>query len=278
MRGRSRVWKLTFFVIVVAAAIAPRQHAGRPSRRRRTLPQDAPTTALLPRNAVVSLNLVERYFPEITSVVRSGDDETATGDPLATRSVTFANAAGTKKVTISADRFGGPGDASFAYRDAVAKSKAVTGFKLLAVPNLGEKTFAGTVTQGSETHVGLGVLVGRLTVGVTLAGFDAGSANVGRLVSVARAGSRGRKCSQRVSVESLILHDQGSALPQIHIVRLGNRYRAPFGLLVSRRFAITVFRHQLRRSEPAAASSRSAGRKIWCRLLDFQGPNASLKP
>jgi hypothetical protein len=154
-----------------------------------TTPTTAPTSVpgLLPRNAVVSLNVVQRYFPGITVVIRSGNDETATGDPLATRSVAFADAAGTKKVTISVDSFGSTGDASSAYRVAVATSRAVTGFKSLTVPNLGDKTFGGTVTQGSETHVGLGVLVGNLTVGATLAGFDAGSANVDRLVSMARA-------------------------------------------------------------------------------------------
>jgi hypothetical protein len=153
---------------------------------------EAPTTAptapgLLPRNVVVPLKIVARYFPEITVVVRSGNNETATGNPRATRSVAFADAAGTKKVTISVDSFGAASDASSAYRIAVATSRAVTGFKPLAVPDLGDKTFAGTVTQGSETHVGLGVLVGNLTVGATLAGFEASSANVGSLVSLARA-------------------------------------------------------------------------------------------
>jgi hypothetical protein len=152
-------------------------------------PTSMPTTVprFLPRKVVVSLNLVERYFPRITVVVRSGDDQTATGHPLATRSVTFTNAAGTKKVTISVDRFAGSIEASSAYREAVTKSEAVAGFKPLPVPNVARKTFAGTVTQGTETHVGIGVLTGTLTVGMTLAGFNAGSANVANLVSLARA-------------------------------------------------------------------------------------------
>jgi hypothetical protein len=152
-------------------------------------PTSAPTSVpgLLPRKVVVSLNAVKRYFPQITVVARSGNDETAVGDPVATASVTFTNDAGTKKVTISVDQYGDSSGASSAYREAVAKSKAVTGFKPLKVPNLGEKTFAGTVTQGSETHVGMGVLTGRLTLGATLAGFTAGAANVDNLVSLARA-------------------------------------------------------------------------------------------
>jgi hypothetical protein len=151
-------------------------------------PASSPTSApgLLPRKAVVSLNVVARYFRDITAIARSGDDETATGKPVATRSVAFTNGAGDKKVTISVDEFASTSDASSAYREAVATSEAVAGFKPIAVPNLGSETFAGTVTQGTETHVGLGVLVGRLTVGATLAGFGASSINVANLVSLAR--------------------------------------------------------------------------------------------
>jgi hypothetical protein len=127
------------------------------------------TPGLLPRNVVVPLKIVARYFPEITVVVRSGNDETATGSPLATRSVAFANAAGTKKVTISVDSFG-----------SASMRRPPTALRLPRVR-------PSRVSQGSETHVGLGVLVGNLTVGATLAGFEASSANVGSLVSLARA-------------------------------------------------------------------------------------------
>jgi len=40
--------------------------------------------------------------------------------------------------------------------------------------------------MGAETHVGLGALVGKLIVGVTLAGYDATPDNVAKLVAVAR--------------------------------------------------------------------------------------------
>ncbi|HTA37470.1 MAG TPA: hypothetical protein VK760_00255 [Candidatus Acidoferrales bacterium] len=149
-----------------------------------TSPPNRP--ALLPRKVVLSLSAVRRYFPEVTVVARSGDNETATGNPSATRSVMFTSADGTKKVTISVDRYAGSAGARSAFQEAVAKSEAVTGFKPLQVPNLGDKTFAGTVTQGSETHVGLGVLAGDLSIGATLAGFSADSENVGNLVSLAR--------------------------------------------------------------------------------------------
>jgi hypothetical protein len=157
-----------------------------------TTPTSAPTSgpALLPRKAVAPVSVVAQYFPQITVVARSGNDETATGEPIATRSVTFTNAGGTKKVTLSVDQFGGVRDAATAFHEAVTKSEAVTGFRPLTVPNVAQKTFAGTVTQGGETHVGLGALTGRLTIGVTLAGFAAGSANIDHLVSLSRAAVR----------------------------------------------------------------------------------------
>ena len=41
------------------------------------------------------------------------------------------------------------------------------------------------MTMGAETHVGLGALVGKLIVGVTLAGYDAMPDNVAKLVALA---------------------------------------------------------------------------------------------
>jgi hypothetical protein len=88
-------------------------------------------------------------------------------------------------VTISVDHYENTTDASSAYEQAVEKSK-IPGFKPVSVPNLGQKTFAGTVTSGGETHVGLGALVGKLIVGVTLAGYDATPDNVAKLVALAQ--------------------------------------------------------------------------------------------
>jgi cation transport ATPase len=42
------------------------------------------------------------------------------------------------------------------------------------------------VTQGEETHIGLGALHGTLIVGATLAGYDSTPDNVAKLVSLAR--------------------------------------------------------------------------------------------
>jgi hypothetical protein len=145
----------------------------------------APAT-LLARKVVIPLRLVNRFFPEITREASTGRNPTATGNPKATRIVIYTTGDGSKKVTITVDQYGSSKDAASAYQLAVEKSQSVPGFKPVAVPNLGQQTFAGTVTMGSETHVGIGVLDDTLIVGVTLAGYDATAENIAKLVAVAR--------------------------------------------------------------------------------------------
>jgi hypothetical protein len=140
----------------------------------------------LPRNVVVPLSVVSRFFPEITGETSTGRKLTATGDPKATRIVIYETGDGSKKVTITVDQYGSSSDASSAYQQAVQKSQSVPGFKPVPVSNLGQQAFAGTVTMGAETHVGLGALDGQLIVGVTLAGYDATTDNTAKLVAVAR--------------------------------------------------------------------------------------------
>ena len=151
-------------------------------------PSSGPTStpeSVLPRNFVVSLSVVEKFFPEVTKEASTGQNSTAVGNPKNTRSVIYANSDNSKKVTISVDQYENTTDASSAYEQAVAKSK-IPGFKPVSVPTLGQKAFAGTVTSGAETHVGLGALVGKLIVGVTLAGYDATLQNVTKLIALTR--------------------------------------------------------------------------------------------
>lgn len=99
---------------------------------------------------------------------------TAVGNPEDTRAAIYANADSTKLVTVTVDRYATVGDAAAAYREALDKSEAVPGFGPISIRlNVGQQSFAGTVTMGGETHVGLGALDSRLIVGATLAGFDA---------------------------------------------------------------------------------------------------------
>ncbi len=136
---------------------------------------------------MVLLNLVDQYFDSITQQESTGEDSTAEGNPVATRAVFFVNDAGTLLVTVTADRYRNTSDASSAYQTAVQKSEAVMGFIPISIPPVGQQSFAGTVTQDGETHVGLGALDGKFVFGATLAGFDATPDNVANLVGLARA-------------------------------------------------------------------------------------------
>ena len=148
----------------------------------------APTTSsgTLPRNVIVPLSGVSRFFPDITRETSTGPDLTATGNPKATRMVIYETGDGSKKVTITVDQYGSSSEASSAYQQAVQKSQSVAGFKPVPVPTLGQQTFAGTTTMGAETHIGLGALDHKLIVGATLAGYEATPDNVTKLVAAAR--------------------------------------------------------------------------------------------
>jgi len=140
--------------------------------------------SVLSRNFVIPLSVVDEFYPQVAQDAITGQNVTAVGNPKATRSVIYANDDNSKKVTITVDQYESVTDASSAYEQAIEKSK-IPGFKPLSVSNVGQKAFAGTVTIGAETHVGLGALVGKLIVGVTLAGFDATPNNVAKLVALA---------------------------------------------------------------------------------------------
>jgi len=94
---------------------------------------------LLPSNATVTINVINRFFPEITQEVATGQNATAVGNPKATRSVIYADDHSSKKVTISVDQYASPSDASSAYDSAIQKSRMVPGFKPISAPNLGPR-------------------------------------------------------------------------------------------------------------------------------------------
>jgi hypothetical protein len=171
------------FAAVVAAVSPPAIGQSFPSSNAADVPG-----GLLPRKFVVSLRLVSQFFPEIVRTLSNGRDETAVGNPEATRAAIYANADGTKLVTVTVDRYATVEEAAAAYREALEKSEKVPGFGPISLRlNVGQQSFAGTVTMSGETHVGLGALDGRLIVGATLAGFDATPDNLINLVGLARA-------------------------------------------------------------------------------------------
>jgi hypothetical protein len=173
----------TLLTITLIGILSPSADAQLPS------PSTGATSVsdpLLPRKVVVALSVVNRFFPEITREASTGQNLTAVGNPRATRSVIYTNSDNSKKVTITVDRYGTSSDALSAYQEAVQKSKVVPGFKPLSAANLGQNAFIGTVTQGEETHVGLGALHGALIVGVTLAGYDPTPDKIANLTSLTR--------------------------------------------------------------------------------------------
>jgi hypothetical protein len=147
----------------------------------------------LPRSVVVPIGVVNRFFPEVTTEASTGRNLTAAANAKATRSVIYANRDRSKKVTITVDEYATASDASSAYQDAVAKSKTVPGFKPVSAENLDQNAFVGTVTQGGETHIGLGALNEALIVGVTLAGYDLTPENTAKLISLTREEERAAK-------------------------------------------------------------------------------------
>lgn len=142
--------------------------------------------AMLPRNVVVPLSTVKMLFPEIVQESDTGTNLTAAGIPKASRSVTYTSKDVKKKITITVDQYESPHDTLLAYEQAIQKSK-LPEFQPLSIPNLGEQSFAGTVTRNAETHIGLGVLDGVLVIGVTLSGYDVSSKNIASLVALAEA-------------------------------------------------------------------------------------------
>jgi hypothetical protein len=142
--------------------------------------------SILPRKVVVPISTVNRFFPEVTREASTGRNLTAVANAKATRSVIYANSESSKKVTITVDEYATANDASSAYQEAVAKSKTVPGFKPVPAENLGQDAFVGTVTQGGETHIGLGALHGTLIVAATLAGYDSTPENTAKLISLTR--------------------------------------------------------------------------------------------
>ena len=129
-----------------------------------------PSASLLPRNTVVPVSEVTKYFPDVTKEASTGSNETSVGKPIASRSVVFTSADGKKKVTLSVDQYASASDAAAAYQTAVQGSQAAPGFKPASSPNLGQEAFAGTSQVGAEMHFGLGARDGRLIMSATHAG------------------------------------------------------------------------------------------------------------
>jgi hypothetical protein len=101
--------------------------------------------------------------------------------------VIYSNGDSSKKVTISVDQYANAGVASSAFQEAVAKSQKVSGFTALPAPDIGQKASAGIVTQGTESHVGVGSVSGNLIIQATIAGYETSPENISKIQDVARS-------------------------------------------------------------------------------------------
>jgi hypothetical protein len=182
MRNGPRLTKFAAVFIAVIESLLLSANGQSPSPATSAKASDS----TLPRKVVVPISTVNRFFPEVTREASTGRNLTAVANAKATRSVIYANSDSSKKVTITVDQYPTASDASSAYQEAVAKSKTVPGFKPVPAENLGQDAFVGTVTQGGETHIGLGALHGTLIVGITLAGFDPTPDKIANLISLTR--------------------------------------------------------------------------------------------
>lgn len=129
-----------------------------------------PSAQLLPRNSVVPVSVVTKYFPDVINEASTGPNETSVGKPIGSISAVFTSADGMKKVTLSIDQYASANDAAAAYQTAVQGSKAAPGFKPAVTPDLGQEAFAGTSQVGTEKHFGLGARDGTLIMSATHAG------------------------------------------------------------------------------------------------------------
>ncbi len=146
-----------------------------------------PFDIVLPRNSIVPLTTVNQFFPEPVRELTTGANSTSVANPKATRSVIYIDSVGMKKVTVTLDQYDSTSSAAAAYRQAYKASLAVPGFLPIAIPTIGQQSFAGSVTMGAETHVGLGALDGDLIVGATITFYSPTAGNVANLVALAQA-------------------------------------------------------------------------------------------
>jgi hypothetical protein len=177
--------------VLSLCAVAQDDSSAEPSSSTPVVTKSAPRTRsepsppLLPRKMMVSLKVVQQFFPTVTRELNNGANPSPFGQPKATRVVIYSTGNGAKKVILSVDDYANPSEAWLAYQQAVKKTQ-LPEFTLIAVSNMGQQVVAGTVPEGGETHTEVTTLDGPLIVGGALAGFEATTDEIGRLVELTR--------------------------------------------------------------------------------------------
>jgi D-alanyl-D-alanine carboxypeptidase len=181
MHDGSQLRRIATLLIAIVWTVSFAANGQSPSS---TIGSTSTPDSMLPRNVVVPLSAVKSSFSEMAQETSTGQNLTAVGNPKATRSVIYTNSDGSKKMTITVDQYANLSDASSAYQEAIQKSKTVPGFQPISKPDPGRHAFIGTVTQGAETHIGVGALAGTLIVGITSAGYDPTPGNTAKLIAL----------------------------------------------------------------------------------------------
>jgi len=134
---------------------------------------------------IVTLKATQQFFPAVIRELGTGANSAAIGNPKASRMVVYATNDSSKKVILSVDDYDNPSEAWLAFQQALKKSE-LPEFTSIAVSNVGQQVVAGTITEGGEMHTQVATLDGALIVGAALAGFDATTEEIGKLVELTR--------------------------------------------------------------------------------------------
>jgi len=113
MGSGSRLGRLAALSIAVVGALSPAAY------RQSSSSTTSTSDSMPPRNIVVPLSVIQRFFPEITQEATTGQNLTAVGNPTTTRSVIYATGDASKKVTVTVDQYESSTDASSAYQQAI---------------------------------------------------------------------------------------------------------------------------------------------------------------
>jgi hypothetical protein len=147
MPNGQRLTKFAAVFIAVIEALSLTAEGQSPS------PANGPTKtsdSMLPRNVVIPLSTVKRFFPEVTREASTGQNLTAVANAKATLSVVYANSDSSSKVTITVDQYPTASDASSAYPEAVTRTKNVSGFRPISADNLDPNALAKTAVDRKQ--------------------------------------------------------------------------------------------------------------------------------
>jgi len=178
---RSYVAWLALGLVAFSLAASAQDEPGIPTTSTAASRSDAE----LPRSMFVSLKAVKEFFPEVSRQQNVAEPTASPGKPLATRMMVYASGNGAKEVFLAISHYETPNDSGLAYQETTRKTQ-LPEFNPIAVSNVGQQVFGGIITQGAQTQISLYTLDDTLIVTTTLAGYDASTENISKLVELTR--------------------------------------------------------------------------------------------